>query len=133
MMKRRKSRELAFEMFYALELSGEPREKVVERFSSTDKAKDKEVLEYALQMFNWAVDSSDELSDELSSVIKNWSLDRLSKVDKSLIYLACAEIMNGGTPSTVVIDEFVEMAKTFGDANSPAFVNGVIDSWHKKG
>jgi len=133
MMKRRKSREIAFELFYAFELSGDTKEKVLQRFSSIKNGTDKEIYDYAVQLFNWTVDSNEDLDREITKTVKNWSLDRLSKVDKSLIYLACTEIKKGGTPASVVINEFVELAKTFGDKNSPGFINGIIDSWHKKG
>ncbi|MEI6092459.1 MAG: transcription antitermination factor NusB, partial [bacterium] len=63
---------------------------------------------------------------------EHWSLERLSKVDKSLIYLGCSEIELSQTPASVVIDEMVELAKVYGDKNSPSFINGVIDSWRKK-
>ena len=132
MTKRRKSRELAFKLFYALELSGDSKSSVMDRFSAVSDSTDKEVNEYALSIFNWATDMTEELNTIMPDVISNWSMARVSKVDKSLIYLACAEIKKGGVPVNVVINEYVELAKAFGDKDAASFVNGVVDSWYKR-
>jgi transcription antitermination protein NusB len=132
MTKRRKSRELAFKLFYALELSGDSKASVMNRFSAVSDSTDEEVNEYALSIFNWATEMTEELNTIMPDVISNWSMARVSKVDKSLIYLACAEIKKGGVPVNVVINEYVELAKAFGDKDAAAFVNGVVDSWYKR-
>ena len=136
-MKRRKSRELAFKLLYALELSGDNSQSVIDSFSavnSTSKEqdeKDRQSWDYAVQIFKWTLEASKVLDVELSKVISNWSLDRLSRVDKVLIYMACAEIQFGGVPHEVVINEVLEMSKSYGDKSSSSFINGVIDSWYK--
>ncbi len=132
MTKRRKSRELAFKLFYALELSGDSKASVLEKFSAVTDTEEKEVNEYALSVFNWATDMTEELNTVMPGIISNWSMARVSKVDKSLIYLACAEIKKGGVPVNVVMNEYIELAKAFGDTDSPSFVNGVVDSWYKR-
>jgi len=132
MTNRRKSRELAFKLFYALELSGDSKASVMDRFSAVSDSTDKEINEYALSVFNWATEMTEELNTIMPDVISNWSMARVSKVDKSLIYLACAEIKKGGVPVNVVINEYVELAKAFGDKDAPSFVNGVVDSWYKR-
>jgi transcription antitermination protein NusB len=136
-MKRRQSRELAFKLLYARELSGNEASSVLDSFASvnsdTTKAKKAklESWDYAVQIFNWTIDASKELDIQLSKLISNWSLDRLSKVDKVLIYMACSEIQNQGAPYEVVIDEVLEISKSYGDKSSYSFINGVIDSWRK--
>ena len=132
MMKRRKSRELAFKLFYALELSGDSRASVLERFSAVTDPEEKDVKEYALSLFNWATEMTEELNTVMPDIISNWSMARVSKVDKSLIYLACAEIKKGGVPVNVVMNEYIELAKAFGDKDAPSFVNGVVDLWYKR-
>ena len=132
MTNRRKSRELAFKLFYALELSGDSKASVMNRFSAVSDSTDKEINEYALSIFNWATEMTEELNTIMPDVISNWSMARVSKVDKSLIYLACAEIKKGGIPVNIVINEYVELAKAFGDKDAASFVNGVVDSWYKR-
>lgn len=131
-MKRRQSRDLAFQLVYAMEMSSESRESVLKRFSEISAKMDSDENAYALQLFDWTLEMTADLNDSLKPILQHWSLDRLSKVDKSLIYLGCSEIEMSQTPASVVIDEMVELAKVYGDKESPSFVNGVIDSWRKK-
>lgn len=131
-MKRRQSRDLAFQLVYAMELSSESRESVLKRFSEISAKMDSDENAYAVQLFDWTLEMTADLNDSLKPILQHWSLDRLSKVDKSLIYLGCSEIEMSQTPASVVIDEMVELAKIYGDKDSPSFVNGVIDSWRKK-
>ena len=133
MMKRRKSRELAFKLLYALELSGDSKVSVLEKFSAVASSEDKEVYDYAIKLFDWATKMTEELNTVMPGIISNWSMSRVSKIDKSLIYLACAEIKLGGVPASVVMNEYIELAKAFGDKEAPSFVNGIVDSWSKRG
>jgi N utilization substance protein B len=130
-MNRRQSRELAFKLLYARELSGNEARQVLDSFASVSAKAELDNWDYAVQIFNWTIDGSKILDAELTKVISNWSLDRLSKVDKVRIYMACAEIQNGGAPHEVVINEVLEISKSYGDKSSSSFINGVIDSWYK--
>lgn len=134
--KRRKSRELALQMLYAKELSGDSKDAVLARINCTVKKEDLDndpsIKEYAEQLFNWVVDMLPNLDKELDNVISNWKLDRLSRIDINLIRLGCAELKKSGLSLNIVADEIVELAKRFSDKESPDFVNGVLDSWAKK-
>ena len=131
-MKRRKSRDIAFQIIYAMELSGENKEAVLKKFASVSKDAEPDVWTYAMQLLDWTIDLTADLNESLKPVLEHWTLERLSKVDKALIYMGCAEIELGETPAAVVIDEIVELAKIYGDPNSPGFVNGIVDAWRKK-
>ncbi len=69
-----------------------------------------------------------QIDAELSEVTTNWRLDRLGHIERSVLRLAAAELMQGGTPPRVVIQECVRLAERFGSAHSARFVNGVIDA-----
>jgi N utilization substance protein B len=59
---------------------------------------------------------------------RNWRLERMARVDRNILRLAVGELIHAAdTPVRVVINEAVELAKRFGTAESPAFVNGVLD------
>ncbi len=68
------------------------------------------------------------LDARLVAVARNWRLERMAHVDRNLLRLAAWEILFGGTPPAVAIDEAVELAREFGDEASPRFVNGVLDA-----
>lgn len=68
------------------------------------------------------------LDRRLVEVARNWRLERMALVDRNLLRLAAWEILYGGTPAAVAIDEAVDLAHEFGDDASPRFVNGVLDA-----
>ena len=57
----------------------------------------------------------------------NWSLDRMPPTDRNVLRLGAYEILHTDTPDRVAIDEAIELAKSFGTAQSAAFVNGILD------
>jgi len=68
------------------------------------------------------------LDARLRAVARNWRLERMAHVDRNVLRLAAFEMLYGGTPPAVAIDEAVELAREFGDDASPRFVNGVLDA-----
>jgi N utilization substance protein B len=69
-----------------------------------------------------------ELDAELGEVTANWRLDRLGAIERCVLRLAAAELVQGGTPPRVVLQESVRLAERFGSAKSARFVNGVLDA-----
>jgi N utilization substance protein B len=68
------------------------------------------------------------IDEELTEVTTNWRLERLGHIERSVLRLAAAELIQGGTPPRVVIQEAVRLAERFGSAPSARFVNGVLDA-----
>ena len=65
----------------------------------------------------------------ISQNAPDWPINKLNKVDLAILRLAIAELIsNKSTPSKVVIDEAIEIAKTYGTAKTPKFINGVLGS-----
>ena len=58
----------------------------------------------------------------------NWRLSRLAGVDRRIMRMAVYELVYSGTPAPVVIDEAIELARTYGGEQTAPFVNGVLDS-----
>lgn len=67
------------------------------------------------------------IDDQIVAGSRNWRLERMARVDRNILRLAVGELLHTATPARVVINEAVELAKRFGTAESPAFVNGVLD------
>ncbi len=65
---------------------------------------------------------------ELAEVTTNWRLDRLGHIERCVLRLGAAELLQGGTPPRVVIQECVRLAERFGSGPSARFVNGVLDA-----
>ena len=73
-----------------------------------------------------------ELDADLSGVTKNWRLERLGVVERSVLRLAAAELKRGETPPRVVLREAIRLAERYGNPESARFVNGVLDALARK-
>ncbi len=71
------------------------------------------------------------ISDMANKYMTDWSIDRLSKVDKAILSLGIYELLYTDTPSVVAINEAVELAKKYSDLKVIKLVNAVLDSIYK--
>jgi N utilization substance protein B len=84
--------------------------------------------EFADQLVLGCAQARDEIDARIRSVSRHWRLERMSRVDRNIIRLAAYELMQvPEIPRRVTLNEAVELAKRFGNEESPAFVNGVLD------
>ena len=100
---------------------------VVDR-SLDDKAKD-DAKRYVRNIF----ENLKEIDNIISQYLENWTLDRLSSVDRNVLRLGTYELLyEADVPIEVTIDEAIEIAKKYGTENSGKFVNGVLDKIAKE-
>lgn len=100
-------------------------------FAQTDREPD--VIEYADTLARRAWSQRNAIDAAIGQVSKHWSVDRMAPVDRSILRMAVAEMMQGDDPPpAVIIDEAIELSKEFGEAESPQFVNGVLDAVRKR-
>jgi N utilization substance protein B len=82
---------------------------------------------YLTTRFHSVVEHLDEIDTILTEAASGWKLNRMGKVDLTILRLAVYEMrFDEDVPVKVAINEAVEMAKTFGGDESPAFINGVL-------
>jgi N utilization substance protein B len=87
----------------------------------------------ATEFFFGVINNLQELDKDIREVSTNWTLERMSRVDVALIRLAYYEMRHReDIPFKVSIDEAIELAKTLGDRDSGAFVNGILDQLCRK-
>jgi N utilization substance protein B len=128
MGRRTKARECAFQMLYQWDITRLPLEAVIEGFwrlrTTTERTRGRaDALVRGTHQEVEAIDAA------ISAAATHWRLDRIATVDRNILRLATHELRSEpATPSSVVIDEAVEMAKRFGEGESPGFVNGVLDA-----
>jgi len=129
---RRRSREAALQILYALDLSARrgaapPIEEVFERvaghFDLPEGAR-----AWAKELVAGVTSLRPELDACLAAHARHWRVERMAAVDRNVLRLACYEMLHTATPPEVAIDEAVELARRFGGEGSPAFVNGVLDA-----
>jgi N utilization substance protein B len=86
------------------------------------------VREFATQLVTGVVEHRIELDRLIEEKSKNWSVGRMAKVDLNVLRMAAYELLHcDDVPKNVAINEAIEVARTFGTEDSPAFINGIID------
>ena len=85
------------------------------------------VEERALDLAGAVLAGRHRFDATLQAAADNWRIERLAVVDRNVLRIALAELELGAAPAKVVIDEAIRLARWFGAARSPAFVNGILD------
>jgi transcription antitermination factor NusB len=90
---------------------------------------------YVSQLLRTLQDHHGEVDEVLTGATRNWRLDRLSRIDRSILRLGATELLFiPEVPPRVAIQEAVRLAERYGGSESPRFVNGVLDAvFHGKG
>ena len=85
------------------------------------------VRHYAMELIRFAWANQSIIDEEIAGSAPNWELDRISPVERNTMRVAAAELLLGEIPPAVCLDEAIEIAREFGGADSPRFVNGVLN------
>jgi N utilization substance protein B len=83
---------------------------------------------FAAELCSGVTLARDELDALLAGQASNWKLSRMAVVDRNVLRIAAWELSHTDTPTSVILDEAIELARRFGAESSPAFVNGVLDA-----
>jgi N utilization substance protein B len=128
---RHRGRELAFQILFQCDQTGDKVNAVVARFQELGRA-NKDAAEMAEELAVAAFKHLESTDAQIRGAAQHWKLERLLSVDRAILRLAAYELAERPeTPLEVVLDEAIELAKKFGSDDSPAFVNGVLDSLAK--
>jgi len=128
-MQRSSMRELAFKMLYGLEVQNENTEEQINLFIEENDIHDEKAKEYLIDIATGIETNKDEINELITkNLSKNWSLNRISKINVSLIKIAIYEMLYKDLPYKVAINEVVELAKKYADESSPVFINGILAS-----
>ena len=128
-MNRSLSRELVFKFLYELEVQHENLEEQVALFIENNEITDEKAIEYINEIVNGVEKNKEEIVNLISKNLKkDWSIERISKVNLAILKLAIYEIKYMELPYKVGINEAVELAKKYGDDSAKQFINGVLAS-----
>ena len=120
-------RELAFCYIYSQEIQGDNSKAQVKLFLDSTEVENGRSREYVKIVASGIKENDSEISEMISKNLKTgWTINRISKIDLALLKLAIYEMNYMGTPYKIIINEAVNMAKKYGEENSPSFVNGVL-------
>jgi N utilization substance protein B len=127
MARRSRAREVALQLLYQHDLNPDVARPVIERFVR-DRLRDPGLDPFCLGLYDGVVGHVKEIDERLSAAAQNWRLPRMAVVDRNVLRLGAYELcFTPETPASVTLDEAIELARRYGSAGSPAFVNGVLD------
>lgn len=124
---RHKAREVALQILYELDSSGHSFEEVMSRVTA-ERTVPAEAIPFVTRLVKDVLERKAELDSIIQKYAPAFPVAQLSYVDRNVLRLAISELLTGQVPYKAVIDEAVELAKTFGSDASPRFVNGVLGS-----
>ena len=104
-------------------------EEQIELYLECNEVEENEAKEYIKDAVFGIKDNINEIQGLIEKNLKaDWKIDRISKIDLSLLKLAIYEIKYKEIPYKVAINEALELAKKYGEDNSKNFVNGILAS-----
>jgi N utilization substance protein B len=124
---RHKARELAMQVLFLWDTHG-INDPEMARQVTHDASSDPVLRQMAIDMANGAWEQRETADRWVGRVAPHWPVARQAAIDREILRLGVWELTNTSTPPKVVIDEAIELAKTFSTEQSAAFVNGVLDA-----
>ena len=129
---RRKARELALQVLYQKESTGvnEPKalELVLENFQA-----DKKAISYARTLLNGISLLQERIDELIAGQSEHWRMERMAMVDRNILRIAVYELCEmPDIPSSVIINEAIEVAGRFSTEDAFSFINGILDGVMKK-
>lgn len=127
-MKRRKAREHALQILFQLDIRKEKPSAAVLKHYWAEYDPDEEVKAFSEEIVKGTYKHIARINELLHQCAKNWSLDRMAVVDRNVLRMAVYEILYRiDIPTSVTINEAIEIAKKYGTDESGSFVNGILD------
>jgi transcription antitermination protein NusB len=127
MLPKHRARELAMQVLFLWDAHGADESELAERAAEGAGVED-DLRRLALRMAKAAWENRAVADQWTERLAPQWPVRRQPGVDRAILRLAMWELTSGETPPKVVIDEAIELAKSFSTEQSPSFINGVLDS-----
>ncbi len=126
-MKRREAREKAVQTLFQLDGTTLPVEEAISYIA------EEPVDSFYEMLVKGTREKQESIDEVLTGKLENWSLDRLPKIERTVLRLAAYELLyNDEVPHKVAVNEAIELCKTFGDEKSGRFVNGVLSKFEQQ-
>jgi N utilization substance protein B len=126
---RHSGREAALQMLFQMEATGAEADEAIDSFwRSFGSDADPESRAYADVCVRGVAEKRDEVDGHIVKASQHWRIERMTRVDRNVLRLGAWELgARPDVPRAVILDEAVELAKAFGNDESSAFVNGVLN------
>ena len=133
---RRRAREAALQMLYQSEVGKAGALEAIATYwpaREPDEQLDEPLREFANGLVRGVLGRRDEIDGHLSAHTQNWRIERMTVIDRIVLRLAVFEMLGEPeTPSKVIINEAIELARAFSGEEAVGFVNGVLDAMRKQ-
>ena len=126
MARRSKARDVCLQMLFQADLNPDIDAQTVQEMIR-EQLSDEALSLFAWELFTGVMEFRPMLDTRIQEVAENWSLSRMAPTDRNVLRLGAFELLHTETPLRVVIDEAIDLARKFGTAQSPQFVNGILD------
>ncbi len=128
-MNRSATRENTFKLLYSSEIQKDFEEEQIDIFIEDNNIEGKEEIEYIKNSFFGIRENITKIENLISkNLSQKWTIERISRIDISILKLAIYEIVYTKVPYKVAINEAIELAKKYGDDSSKSFINGILAS-----
>jgi len=131
MGKRSTARRLAMQALYQAEIANTDIDTALKNISESENFIP-ETLDFANSLAQATWEAREEIDKIIEELAIDWHLDRIGKVDRSVLRLSIHELKAGQTPTSVVINEAVELAKKYSGDESAKFINGILGTFVRK-
>lgn len=127
MPRRSRAREVALQLLFQQDHNRTVPRDEIQRFVQ-ERLRDENLQQFCITLFDGVMQQRAQLDQHISNAAENWRVARMSTVDRNVLRLGGYELMHmPDSPARVVLDEAITLARRYGSADSPAFVNGVLD------
>jgi N utilization substance protein B len=124
---RQKAREVAFQFLYRLDLEKTVDAKDFEKHAAHFQIP-AESFEFAERLVRTTTTCLTAVDDMITKHAQNWRIERIGSIEKAFLRMGVAELLYfKDVPASVTLNEVIELSKLFGEADTPSFLNGILD------
>lgn len=123
---RRLARQLVLQVLYEVDVTAHNPANVFEQCLSNYSELSKQTIDFAHYIVQGVIQTTAELDKGIEKVATEWPVEQMAVIDRNILRMAMFELQHGDAPIKVVINEAVELAKTFGSDSSRRFINGAL-------
>jgi transcription antitermination factor NusB len=132
--RRTRAREITLQFLYMMDIrTGGPYTEFLDTFLVWQHINDPEVKAFAKLLINGFFENRDEIRERIFPLIKNWTEDRLTVIDRNILRMASYELSyEAEVPFKVTINEAIDLGKKYSTKESGKFVNGILDEYVRR-
>jgi N utilization substance protein B len=129
MKPRRLARQLVLQVLYEVDVAHHNPPNVFEQRLEDYPELSEEVITFAHGIIRGVLENQPDLDKIIEQIATEWPVEQMAVIDRNILRIALYELREGDTPDKVIINEAVELAKTFGSDSSRRFVNGALGAY----